>query len=434
MKHFERNIFHEIIRITAAALLFNFFGATFAMSEAPVGKMSYQGTLSNAVGNPLTGSYDLSFKICDSLAGACAAAPNLLWNESQLSVSVDRGHISVDLGAANPIPLNIFNGATTYLEITVNPDSAMSPRIRLLPAPYSFNAYSLQGYVFDAFVATYSVQAIEGNKTFFDNVSISSLAIIGTITSTSSIAAGDAVLRTVRAASATVAGTVTSTSGFTGGMGNFGTVSASSLSVTGTLTSTSVITGGGFVGVGSTLTLLNASNLALGTVPNARIDSSSVAKWNASGRIDNFRLDPSSVTLFGPIRSRSMIGIWARVNLANSLSDSQLTLVPIDAATNATAANSSMPMPFNGIVRGIIVSGSGARTSGTATFKVFKNGSLVGSGPDAVIDGTNTQYVASSGGTETFSAGDLLDIRVTTSGWAPTNQEWFAQIIVEWTS
>lgn len=219
-----------------------------ASAEIPVGKIPYQARLTDANSNPLTGTYNLTFRICDSAAGDCSAAPGQLWFETQTGVSVDRGLVSVNLGNNTVIPGTIFNGATTYLEIQVEADPAMTPRIRLLPSPYAFNTQSFQGYDFTALVSTFTAQTVAGIKTFSDPIAFMSTASFRDI------------------------------------------VAVSSLTVHGTAVSTS-----GFVGVGSTLTLLNASNLSFGTVPNARIDSSSVAKWNAQGLIENSRIDSSSV-------------------------------------------------------------------------------------------------------------------------------------------
>ena len=93
-------------------------------------------------------------------------------------------------------------------------------------------------------------------------------------------------------------------------------------------------------------------------------------------------------------------------------------------------------MPFNGIVRGICISGSGARTAGTATFQVFRNGSYIGGGAsDAVIGATSTQFVCSSTGAAVVNAGDILDVRVTTTvAWLPVNLYFTAQIVYEFTN
>lgn len=74
-----------------------------------------------------------------------------------------------------------------------------------------------------------------------------------------------------------------------------------------------------------------------------------------------------------------------------------------------------------GSITGISVALSAARTGGTATFEVWKNG--VATGLTVVINGTNTQYhyTTQAAGTDTFVAGDRLDVRYTTDGsWAPT--------------
>jgi hypothetical protein len=75
-----------------------------------------------------------------------------------------------------------------------------------------------------------------------------------------------------------------------------------------------------------------------------------------------------------------------------------------------------------------------ARTAGTLTINVFKNGAQLGT-LSAVIDGVNTTYKASQAiGTESmpFKAGDQLDIRLTTDGaWAPNTADIIAGIEVE---
>ncbi len=403
-------------------------------SEPAVGKIPYRGRLTDSNRNYLTGTHDITFSICDSAAGTCNGSAGRLWTETHSAVSVQRGYAAINAGDITPIPLSLFGVSTAYLEIQVGSDPPMSPRIELLPSAYSFNAYSLQGHPYDAFLTTFSAQTVLGDKMFGGSLSFSSLTLVGTVFSTSAIRAGDSTFRTVRAGSVTVAGILTSTSGFTGGASRFGVVRASNISVSGTVTSTEVITGGGFAGVGSTLTLLNASNFGIGMSPNDMVDGSSVTKWNAQGRIDNNRLEVSSVTMFGPVPPRSIIGIWSALNLTTSLTDSQLTLVPLSATVNSVANNSRMTMPMAGIVRGLMVAGSNVWTDGSATFQVFINGSDSNGNGDAVIDGSHTQYAVTNGGNDAFSAGDVLDIRVTTSSnFAPTTAEYIVQIVVEWT-
>ncbi len=258
-----------------------------AAAEPPVGKIPYQGRLTDTNENPLSGTYNLTFNICDSAAGDCTAAPGQLWTETQAGVSVDRGIVTVNLGDVTPIPGSIFASAATYLEIQVGADPAMTPRTRLLPSPYAFNSQTLQGYDLSAFVSTFSAQAVAGIKIYSNPV---------TFIATSSF------INLVGIASATVYGTILSTSGF--------------------------------VGVGSTLTALNASNLALGTVPNTRIDSSSIAKWNALGLIDNARLDPGVVTNYTSPTFTSPVTFNSTSTFMDAVTVSSITSVGTITSTN----------------------------------------------------------------------------------------------------
>jgi hypothetical protein len=94
-------------------------------------------------------------------------------------------------------------------------------------------------------------------------------------------------------------------------------------------------------------------------------------------------------------------------------------------------------MDRSGSIVGISVVSDAARTNGTATFQVYTNNSATGL--IAVLDGTNTQYsyTIQASGLDTFAAGALLDVRVsTTSGggndWAPTNADVEVSITIKY--
>lgn len=113
-------------------------------------------------------------------------------------------------------------------------------------------------------------------------------------------------------------------------------------------------------------------------------------------------------------------------NLAASLTDSQLY-------RNVQGVEAQIPVVMDraGDILGIAVASSEARTGGTATFEVYKNG--VATGLTVTLDGTNTQYnsATQAAGTDSYVAGDRLDVRVTTDGtWAPTTADVEAVIIV----
>jgi hypothetical protein len=99
-------------------------------------------------------------------------------------------------------------------------------------------------------------------------------------------------------------------------------------------------------------------------------------------------------------------------------------------------------MPEKGHVTGFFVYSTEARTAGTLTIEVFKNGVQMTSfqynstnPPQAVLNASNTTtaaYVALGFMDLQFAKYDLLDLRVTTDGsWAPTTADIRAGISVE---
>jgi len=86
--------------------------------------VNYQGRLANNSGNPLSGTFGMTFAIFNSSTGG-----NLMWGpESHAAVPVSNGLFSVGLGSqtAGGIPTTVWNG-DRYLEITVSGET-LSPR------------------------------------------------------------------------------------------------------------------------------------------------------------------------------------------------------------------------------------------------------------------------------------------------------------------
>jgi hypothetical protein len=120
-------------------------GAFFAQestAELPpsTGIVSYQGRLADSQGTPLTGTYDMVFRLYD-LPGPDAT---LLWEESWSepnSVQVYDGLFNVMLGSLNPVPQDtiVQNGAL-WLGISVGSDEEMTPRVQLGSVPFAMQA------------------------------------------------------------------------------------------------------------------------------------------------------------------------------------------------------------------------------------------------------------------------------------------------------
>jgi len=107
---------------------------------APVGApdvpqlISYQGQLTDAAGNPLTGDYDMRFCLYDVPNGGSG-----LWCE-QTTVPVNDGVFSVLLGSTTTIPDPLFDGSDLYLGVKVGSDDEMAPRRRMVSVGYAYRA------------------------------------------------------------------------------------------------------------------------------------------------------------------------------------------------------------------------------------------------------------------------------------------------------
>lgn len=128
MKHFSRHL------IVFAAL----YCTAITASHAAPPLMSYQGRLTDNVGDPLNGVYSITFAIYDNSGPAIAS-----WSENHAAVNVNGGLFSVELGSVVPIPEGLFKGSDRYLGITVGADPEISPRTRFTTVAYAFRVASV---------------------------------------------------------------------------------------------------------------------------------------------------------------------------------------------------------------------------------------------------------------------------------------------------
>lgn len=102
------------------------------------------------------------------------------------------------------------------------------------------------------------------------------------------------------------------------------------------------------------------------------------------------------------------------------------------ARSSAPTFGDKLIVPRAGSVTGVYVKSNAARTAGTLTVTVYKNGVAVAL--TAVLDGTNTtfKFTSSAKDSLTFAAGDELDLRVTTdAGWLPVTADIRAGLEIE---
>ena len=123
-----------------------------AQAAAPAA-LSYQGFLTDSVGNPVTGTWTVTFGLYSMPTGGA-----VLFEES-LDVTTDKGLFSVYLGTPdNPLPVASFESGQLFLALTVETDDgpvALTPRQQVVSDPYALyaqNAAQLGGESASAFV------------------------------------------------------------------------------------------------------------------------------------------------------------------------------------------------------------------------------------------------------------------------------------------
>jgi hypothetical protein len=102
--------------------------------------IGYQGRLTDAANNPLSGDYDMRFCLYAVPTGGSS-----LWCEIHAAVNdtaipVDYGVFSVMLGSVTPIPESVFDEAELYLGVKVEGDAEMTPRRRVVSVGYAYRA------------------------------------------------------------------------------------------------------------------------------------------------------------------------------------------------------------------------------------------------------------------------------------------------------
>jgi hypothetical protein len=109
---------------------------SLAQSGAPA-LISYQGYLTDDVGQPISGTVDLKFELYAASSGGSA-----LWSETQTGVTVSNGFFSTLLGSVTPLSAADFDATTRYLQVSVDTGGGFTdmPRQRLASAPYALQA------------------------------------------------------------------------------------------------------------------------------------------------------------------------------------------------------------------------------------------------------------------------------------------------------
>lgn len=133
----------HIVTVVVVALMllaYRAWAMPVAAPAAPLagpGVISYQGQLSDANDQPITGHVGMTFRLFDAPSGG-----TYLWQERYVTdneVPVNNGLFNVLLGSINPIPASVWNEPALYLEIRVGGET-LAPREPVGVVPYALFA------------------------------------------------------------------------------------------------------------------------------------------------------------------------------------------------------------------------------------------------------------------------------------------------------
>ena len=146
-----------------AVLVAAVFAARTTNAAVPL-LMSHQGRLLATGGMPVTGARDLTFRLYETPSGGAA-----LWTEVHPGVPVTAGLFSVTLGSSVALSRDLLVTSGTletarYLEVQVASDPPVSPRMRMVAAPYAVGASRLSGDV-ETLPGALTVKSMGGSTT-----------------------------------------------------------------------------------------------------------------------------------------------------------------------------------------------------------------------------------------------------------------------------
>ncbi|MCI0732058.1 MAG: H-type lectin domain-containing protein [Chloroflexi bacterium] len=115
-------------------------GALVSPAGISTDTIAYQGRLTDANANPLSGTYNMIFRLYNVASGGSP-----LWTEQwsgSSAIQVSDGLFNVLLGSLTPIPQTIFtDNSTLWLGLKVGTDNEMTPRVEIGSVPYAVQGF-----------------------------------------------------------------------------------------------------------------------------------------------------------------------------------------------------------------------------------------------------------------------------------------------------
>ena len=157
-------------------------------------------------------------------------------------------------------------------------------------------------------------------------------------------------------------------------------------------------------------------------------DTAGVGRFKVINSAGTAVLDiPSSTTGVPTAAGKSIVNRVALTGFTDASANTRQSYRPMVAGADAQMG---IRMPWAGKVVGLSILTTTARTAGTSVWTVNKNGAATA--VTATLDGTNTISHSTTGGTDTFVAGDILDVRHTDTTYTPAGVIIEATVFVEY--
>ena len=393
-------------------------GVAFAQSSI----FTYQGRLTDG-GNPANGGYDMQFKLFDV---------NSIQQGSTISISsvqVTNGVFKVDLDFGSAT----FDGSRRFLEIGVRPEDSSDPHTVLLPR--------------QLFTATpYSIRSIEAGSADTANTATiaTNAAQLGGVAASQYVLTTDSRLSDARPPTAGSNNYLQNQAAIQQTPANF------NISGSGTLGGT--LSANAINGNGSGLTSLNASNVASGTLDNARLGIVPAVKGGTGlinpGAIGNYlrstgtgwlssAIQPTDVPDGSMFYVQNQTGQQTGANFnisgngtiggtlsASTVSGGSLTSTGAVNATTQYNLGGSRILDNNGTLNLFVGVGAGSSVTGGGNVVIGHNAGLIASTGDSnTIVGAfagqkntanNNVFVGTSAGLENTSGTENVFVGVNT--------------------
>jgi hypothetical protein len=149
----------RVWRIVMLIFMLSFIAVAPPLAQAAVPRyINYQGRLTDAEDNPVTGDINITVRIYDVESGGTA-----LWTETQ-ATTVTRGIFNILLGNTELLNSLDFNSPYWY-SVEIDSDGEMTPRQRLTSVAYAINADKVGGYEASQFLRSDTDTELTGNLT-----------------------------------------------------------------------------------------------------------------------------------------------------------------------------------------------------------------------------------------------------------------------------